>query len=101
MNMFYRNRFDQLALTGRKFYLPISIIVAWSLPLLATLRFFNQLLDHQSYTTLFFSADALFLPTLYHDLFVWGGKLQDWILPPAPYIFPDMPLFFYPHSFQV
>ncbi|UMR32524.1 hypothetical protein MJ904_10265 [Massilia sp. MB5] len=36
------------------------------------------------------SADALYLPALLDDLFKQGGKLADWYLTPAPYLFPDL-----------
>lgn len=36
-----------------------------------------------------FNSDGLYLPTLFADLFQHGGKLKDWYLTPAPYIFPD------------
>jgi hypothetical protein len=38
-------------------------------------------------------ADALYLPTLFHDLLHAGGRLSDWYLTPAPYYFPDYPLY--------
>jgi len=40
-----------------------------------------------------FNADALYLPTLMADLLGGGGALRDWYLTPAPYFFPDMPMF--------
>ncbi|WP_323142907.1 hypothetical protein [Massilia phyllosphaerae] len=39
------------------------------------------------------NADALYLPTLFDDLLVRGGRLSDWYLTPAPYFFPDYPLY--------
>jgi len=41
-----------------------------------------------------FNSDALYLPTLMRDLLADGGRIQDWYLTPAPYFFPDYPLFF-------
>jgi hypothetical protein len=38
-------------------------------------------------------ADALYLPTLFDDLLHRGGRLSDWYLTPAPYYFPDFPLY--------
>lgn len=38
-------------------------------------------------------ADALYLPTLFDDLLRHGGRLSDWWLTPAPYFFPDFPLY--------
>ena len=43
---------------------------------------------------LFFNSDALYLPALYYDLFERGGHLRQWFLTPAPYFFPDWPLYF-------
>lgn len=39
------------------------------------------------------NADALYLPTLFDDLLARGGRLSDWYLTPAPYFFPDYPLY--------
>lgn len=35
-------------------------------------------------------ADFQYLPMLFQDLVRQGGKLDDWALPPAPYLFPDL-----------
>lgn len=42
----------------------------------------------------FFSADCLYLPSLYKDLFLDGYTLKGWELNPAPNFFPDMILYF-------
>ena len=42
----------------------------------------------------FFNSDALYLPSLYRDIFQDGYTLNGWTLNPAPNIFPDMLLFF-------
>lgn len=39
------------------------------------------------------NADAMYLPTLIADLFARGGRMADWYLTPAPYFFPDYPMF--------
>lgn len=39
------------------------------------------------------NADALYLPTLFDDLLARGGRLSDWYLTPAPYFFPDYPVY--------
>ncbi len=39
-------------------------------------------------------SDMLYLVSLYQDLFVYHNTLTGWNLTPAPYFFPDMPLFF-------
>jgi hypothetical protein len=38
-------------------------------------------------------SDALYLPVLFEDLLRRGGSLSDWFLTPAPYFFPDFPLY--------
>lgn len=40
-----------------------------------------------------YNSDLLYLPALYDDI-VRSVRPLDWKLPPAPYFFPDMPLFF-------
>jgi hypothetical protein len=40
-----------------------------------------------------FNADALYLPTLFADLIGKRGHVGDWFLTPAPYFFPDYPMF--------
>lgn len=40
-----------------------------------------------------FNSDALYLPTLFSDLFLNNGQIKDWFLTPAPYFFPDYPAF--------
>lgn len=42
---------------------------------------------------LIINADALYLPTLFRDLFELHGRWSAWYLTPAPYIFPDYLLF--------
>lgn len=44
--------------------------------------------------SLFFNSDASYLAALYYDLFERGGRLSAWFLTPAPYFFPDWPLYF-------
>lgn len=41
----------------------------------------------------YFSADHLYIPTLFADLTRWKGHFSDWELTPAPYFFPDMVLY--------
>jgi hypothetical protein len=43
------------------------------------------------------NADLLYLPTLFSDLMSKGGRISDWFLTPAPYFFPDYPLYFVAH----
>jgi len=39
------------------------------------------------------NSDLLYLPTLFSDLISEGGRISDWFLTPAPYFFPDYPLY--------
>lgn len=43
------------------------------------------------------NTDLLYLPTLFADIGSHGGRLSDWYLPPAPYVFPDFPIYLFPH----
>jgi hypothetical protein len=38
-------------------------------------------------------ADFLYLPALYKDLVLEGGRIKDWVLPPTPYFFPDFAVY--------
>lgn len=51
-------------------------------------------LQHKLMMHFFMNSDALYLPTLYIDLFRNGGSLKDWFLTPAPYFVPDWPIYF-------
>ncbi|UGQ45491.1 hypothetical protein [Massilia endophytica] len=51
-------------------------------------------LQHKINLLLFFNSDALYLPSLYQDIVQRGGRLSQWFLTPAPYFFPDWPLYF-------
>jgi hypothetical protein len=51
-------------------------------------------LQHAIDTEFFFSSDALYLPALYDNVIEQGGRLNQWYLTPAPYFFPDWPLYF-------
>ena len=46
-----------------------------------------------------FSADHLYIPLLFKDIFEDGGSFLDWTTPPAPYFFPDMLLFLFAFLF--
>lgn len=39
------------------------------------------------------NSDLLYLPTLFSDLLSKGGHISDWFLTPAPYFFPDYPVY--------
>lgn len=55
-----------------------------------TLAFLKQFI----HPGLFFNSDALYLPAVYADLVERGGRLSQWFLTPAPYFFPDWPVYF-------
>jgi MFS family permease len=42
-----------------------------------------------------FNSDAVYLPTVFADLFVKHGSIKDWFLTPAPYFFPDYVMFLF------
>jgi len=63
---------------------------------LATLGLLDLvLLFHASHglDTLLFNSDAMYLPTLFADVLAGNGAIDHWYLTPAPYFFPDYPLF--------
>ncbi|MFV1989240.1 MAG: hypothetical protein ACC652_00700, partial [Acidimicrobiales bacterium] len=62
---------------------------ALATPLLAVFNYFGGRLG---LSTNFPDSEMLTAPVLINDLFN-GGSLADWLLPEAPYIFPDWPLF--------
>jgi hypothetical protein len=41
----------------------------------------------------YFSADHVYIATLFEDLTRWGGHFSEWNFTPAPYFFPDMFLY--------
>ncbi len=69
--------------------LPIILINITLHYLTGTLNFLNT----HHYDGMLFNSDALLLPALFTDIFEKGGNLSDWILSPAPYFFPDYPMF--------
>ncbi len=68
-------------------YLPLLLIVSILLVNLS-LYFTHNLVDG------LYISDMLYLPALYKDVISNGGSFSDWFLTPAPYYFPDMPLYF-------
>ena len=40
------------------------------------------------------NSDLLYMPALFRDVTEWGGRFSEWRLTPAPYLFPDMALYF-------
>lgn len=49
--------------------------------------------DDRGIHAILFDSDALYMPTVFADLFAGQGKLSDWYLTPAPYFFPDYLLY--------
>ena len=47
------------------------------------------------------NSDLLYLPTLFSDILSKGGHLSDWFLTPAPYFFPDYPLYLFAYLLGV
>jgi len=74
-----------------KFWLSLSIIVLMLTIAYLGLIYFSY--DLQRFSMLF-NADSLYLPTLLDNLLYGHGAWKDWTLPPAPYFFPDLPLYF-------
>jgi hypothetical protein len=64
------------------------LALGWTLLLLATAAFLGA---EDLRTT--FNSDIYYLPVLVKDVLHMGGSLAEWRLPPAPYFFPDLPLF--------
>jgi hypothetical protein len=52
------------------------------------------LTGHPLRESLLANSDSLYLPTLFDDLLARHGSIRDWYLTPAPYYFPDYPLYF-------
>jgi hypothetical protein len=69
-------------------YLPFGVLAAGLAALVLAY------LQHKINLLLFFNSDALYLPSLYQDIVQRGGSLSQWFLTPAPYFFPDWPLYF-------
>ncbi|MDI1354380.1 MAG: hypothetical protein PSX36_05660 [bacterium] len=55
---------------------------------------FSHLWPKEAYLTMFFSSDALYLPSLYKDLISDGSSIKTWHLNPSPNFFPDMIFYF-------
>jgi hypothetical protein len=77
----------------RCFTLPLTLSMAWAAFALAVVVAYCGLAVGRVSLDVIYHADALYLPALYRDL-ATGQDLSGWSLPPAPYFFPDMLLFF-------
>lgn len=73
------------------------VIVARALLLLALVAVCISFATEKNVRWHFYNSDALYIPTLYHDLFS-GHSLWGWNPPPVPYFFPDIPLYFLIHA---
>src|SRR4030095_5290526 len=77
----------------RCFTRPLTLCMAWVAFALAVVVAYLGLAVGRLSLDLIYHADALYLPVLYRDL-ASGQDLSSWSLPPAPYFFPDMLVFF-------
>jgi len=73
---------------------PLKNTFPWSLLIGALVILATFLNSERSELDLFFISDALYLPSIYQDIFRDGGHLAEWSLNPAPNFFPDMGLYF-------
>jgi len=71
----------------------IRTLASFILPLLAVACLVLLYLSGHELRVRLLNADALYLPTLFDDLLRGGGRLSDWYLTPAPYFFPDFPMY--------
>jgi hypothetical protein len=73
--------------------MPFRLLAALILPLFAIVCMALSYLSGDALRGNLLHADALYLPALFDDLLHHGGRLSDWYLTPAPYHFPDFPLY--------
>lgn len=71
----------------------ITYILAWIAFLLSLLVVYINFSTGDLPRNILYSSDALYLPSLYKDVFS-GIDISGWKLTPAPYFFPDMLLYF-------
>lgn len=69
------------------------IYILWSSFALAVLATIATTYANSANVALLQHADFLYLPALYKDLVLQGGRLTDWTLPPTPYFFPDFAVY--------
>ena len=70
------------------YWLMIAVVAS----LLLIILWFASLTENE--LLILFSSDALYLPSVYHDIFVNGNTVQGWTFNPAPNFLPDMLIFF-------
>jgi len=68
-------------------------VVAWFALALALAAAYSRIGGDTFLSRQLFNADVLYLPALYQDL-ATNTPLNGWQLTPAPYFFPDMPVYF-------
>ncbi|GAB4206937.1 MAG: hypothetical protein OHK0022_34590 [Roseiflexaceae bacterium] len=78
---------------GRVLALSLTPILNWAAFGLALAVAYVGFATGRISLDLLYNSDALYLPVLYRDL-ASGQGMSGWALTPAPYFFPDMPLFF-------
>ena len=71
-----------------------SVAAAWVLLAASFAVLVAALGTGQPSPDVLFQSDALYMPALYRDIVQHGGRWIDWRLPPAPYFFPDLALYF-------
>jgi len=72
---------------SKKNLLALACIVVALVSLLVSLHAGHPVQGHLVHS------DAMYLPVLFDDVLRRGGSLSDWYLTPAPYFFPDFPLY--------
>lgn len=77
--------------------LPTALCILFPLVALACMAVF-YLTGDPLRENLLANADSLYLPTLFDDLLARHGAIRDWYLTPAPYYFPDYPLYLLAYS---
>lgn len=68
--------------------------ISWMAFLLALALVFANFISGSLNRGFFYNSDALYLPSLFRDLFIEHGHITNWFLPQAPCFFPDMLLYF-------
>ncbi len=70
----------------------IILPVAFMINILLCIILFATIREDQ--IPVYFNSDTLYVPSIYHDLFIDGNSFAGWHLNGAPNIFPDMIMYF-------
>ncbi|HLF71053.1 MAG TPA: hypothetical protein VI759_02730, partial [Dehalococcoidia bacterium] len=70
--------------------LAIEVVAVGLLLVAVALAYLSHSIDMEY----FYNSDQLYLPALFRDLLSEGGSYAEWNLTPAPYFFPDWPIYF-------